>query len=309
MVHIDEHGDFPALDVLEYDRLPGGRICHLDDRERILILAGMLSGLCFGMKDQLMVIWTQGYLYVLVQLDFEFLRVYVVEFHQGPVVGLIVTIREHTLVFHLHLHGVKLHPVAAANIYCYIFGMMNLFKLFLKPIDVSALDDMRLHDIMKLTGRLQDGNNIIVLAKDKGHRVSQLQHIIADRIKLLIGWSGQADVSALTIEFHDDTIIVFDEKFNKLAHEYAAEHKLYCDATSWTTWRGFYNAIDESVQYSYNFTPESQKGTLVDMAKVITDGMVKAHRSFDSLRQVARKFDWAVPVVEYIRVYPSGDDD
>ena len=187
--------------------------------------------------------------------------------------------------------------------------MMNLFKLFLKPIDVAALEDMRLHDIMKLTGRLQDGNKIIVLAKDKGHRVSQLQHIIADRIKLLIGWSGQADVSALTIEFHDDTIIVSDEKFNKLAHEYAAEHKLYCDATSWTTWRGFYNAIDEAVQYSYNFTPESQKGTLVDMAKVITDGMVKAHRSFDSLQRVVRKFDWAIPVVEYIRVYPSGDDD
>lgn len=186
--------------------------------------------------------------------------------------------------------------------------MMNLFKLFLKPIDVSALDDMRLSDIMKLTGRLQDGNNIIVLAKDKDHRVSQLQHIIADRIKLLIGWSGQADVSALTIEFHDDTIIVSDEKFNKLAHEYAAEHKLYCVATSWTTWRGFYNAIDETVQYSYNFTPESQKGTLADMAKVITDDMVKAHRSFDSLRQVARKFDWAVPVVEYIRVYASGKD-
>lgn len=186
--------------------------------------------------------------------------------------------------------------------------MMNLFKLFLKPVDVSALDDMRLSDIMKLTGRLQDGNNIIVLAKDKGHRVSQLQHIIADRIKLLIGWSGQADVSALTIEFHDDTIIVSDEKFNKLAHEYAAEHKLYCDATSWTTWGGFYNAIDEAVQYSYNFTSESQKGTLVDMAKVITDCMVKAHRSFDSLRQVARKFDWAVPVVEYIRVYASGKD-
>ena len=40
--------------------------------------------------------------------------------------------------------------------------MMNLFKLFLKPIDVSALDDMRLHDIMKLTGRLRDGNKIIV---------------------------------------------------------------------------------------------------------------------------------------------------
>ena len=186
--------------------------------------------------------------------------------------------------------------------------MMNLFKLFLKPIDVSALDDMRLSDIMKLTGRLQDGNNIIVLAKDKGHRVSQLQHIIADRIKLLIGWSGQADVSALTIEFHDDTIIVSDEKFNKLTHEYAAEHKLYCDATAWTTWRGFYNAIDEAVQYSYNFTSESQKGTLVDMAKVITDDMVKAHRSFDSLRQVARKFDWAVPAVEYIRVYASGKD-
>ena len=29
--------------------------------------------------------------------------------------------------------------------------MMNLFKLFQKPIDVSVLDDMRLFDIMKLT--------------------------------------------------------------------------------------------------------------------------------------------------------------
>jgi hypothetical protein len=90
----------------------------------------MLPGLGFWMKDQLMVIWAQGYLYVLVQLDFEFLRVYMVELHQGPVVSLVVAIREHTLVFHLHLHGVKLHPVASANIYCYIFGMMNLFKLF-----------------------------------------------------------------------------------------------------------------------------------------------------------------------------------
>lgn len=38
--------------------------------------------------------------------------------------------------------------------------MMNLFKLFLKPIDVSTLDNMRLRDIMKLTGRLQDGDEI-----------------------------------------------------------------------------------------------------------------------------------------------------
>jgi len=184
--------------------------------------------------------------------------------------------------------------------------MMNLFKLFLKPIDVSALDDIRLHDIMKLTGRLQDGNKIIVLSKDKGHRVSQLQHIIADRIKLLIGWSGQADVSTLTLDCCG-SISVFDEEFNKMVREYATEHKLYHEVSTWTM--GCSNGIDEAVEYSYNFKPESQKGTLAEMAKVITDGMVKAHRSFDSLRQVAHKFEWAIPVVEYIRVYVSGHDD
>jgi hypothetical protein len=268
----------------------------------------MLPGLGFGMKYQLMMIGTQGYLYVLVQLDFEFLRVYVVEFHQGPVVGLVVAIREHTLVFHLHFHTVKLHLVAGANIYCYIFGMMNLFKLFLKPIDVSALDDMRLHDIMKLTGRLQDGNKIIVLVKDKGHRANQLRQLIADRLKLLIGWSGQADASALTIDSsHADSITVFDEEFNKMVREYATEHKLYNEVSSWRM--GSYDGIDETLAYSYHFKPECEKDTLADMAKVITKGIVNAHRSFDNLQRIARKFEWAIPVVEYIRTYPSGNDD
>lgn len=31
--HIDKYRYFPALDVLEYDRLAGGRIGHLGDRE------------------------------------------------------------------------------------------------------------------------------------------------------------------------------------------------------------------------------------------------------------------------------------
>ena len=186
--------------------------------------------------------------------------------------------------------------------------MINLFKLFLKPFNIASLDDMRLSDIMTLTGRLQDGNKIIVLDKDEGCRAIQLRQLIADRIKLLIGYSGQADVSALTFDIYGNTITVSDEGFNKLAREYATEHKLYCEATSWS---GFYNGngIDEAVEYSYNFKPESQKGTLAEMAKVITDGMVKAHRSFDSLRQVAQKFEWAIPVVEYIRVYGSGTDD
>jgi len=52
----------------------------------------------------------------------------------------------------MHLHGVKLHPVAGASIYCYIFGMMNLFKLFLKPFNIASLDDMRLSDIMTPNG-------------------------------------------------------------------------------------------------------------------------------------------------------------
>ena len=184
--------------------------------------------------------------------------------------------------------------------------MMNLFKLFLKPIDVSALDDMRLHDIMKLTGRLQDGNNIIVLAKDKGHRVSQLQHIIADRIKLLIGWSGQADISTLTPDCCG-SISVFDEEFNKMACEYATEHKLYNEVSSWAI--GSSNGTNDSLAYAYHFNPECQEETLADMVKVIIKGIVNAHRSFDNLQRVVRKFDWAIPVVEYIRVYPSGDDD
>lgn len=179
--------------------------------------------------------------------------------------------------------------------------MMNLFKLFLKPFDLASLDDMRLSDIMTLTGSLRDGDKIIVLDKDKGCREIQLRQLIADRIRLLIGYSGQA----VSIDIYGATITVSDKGFNKLAHEYVAEHKLYCEETSWS---GFYNGIDEAVQYSYNFNPESQKGTLAGMAKVITDGMVKAHRSFDTLRQVVRKFDWAIPVVEYIRVYASGKD-
>ena len=208
----------------------------------------------------------------------------------------------------MHLHGVKLHPVAGASIYCYIFGMMNLFKLFLKPVDVSVLDNMRLSDIMKLTGRLQDGNKIIVLDKDKGHRANQLRQLIADRLKLLIGWSGQADASALTIDSnYADSITVFEEEFNKMAHEYATEHKLYNEVSSWSM--DITNGINDALAYSYHFNPERQEDTLADMAKVITKGIVNAHRSFDNLQRVVRKFEWAIPVVEYIRVYPSGNDD
>lgn len=184
--------------------------------------------------------------------------------------------------------------------------MMNLFKLFRKPIDVPALDDMRLSDIMKLTGRLQDGNKIIVLAKDKGHRVSQLQHIIADRIKLLIGWSGQADVSTLTIDFYG-SISVFDEEFNKMVREYATEHKLYHEVSNWAF--GTSNGINDTLAYAYHFNPECQEETLAGMVKVIIKGIVNAHRSFDNLQQVVREFEWAVPVVEYIKAYPSGNDE
>lgn len=184
--------------------------------------------------------------------------------------------------------------------------MMNLFKLFLKPFNIASLDDMRLSDIMTLTGRLQDGNKIIVLDKDEGCRAIQLRQLIADRIKLLIGYSGQADVSALTFDIYGNTITVSDEGFNKLAREYATEHKLYCDKSSWMS-SG--NDIDEAVQYSYSFKPESQEGTLADMSKVITRDIVHAHRSFDNLQRIVRNFEWAIPVVEYIRVYGSGTDD
>lgn len=186
--------------------------------------------------------------------------------------------------------------------------MMNLFKLFLKPIDVTALDDMRLSDIMKLTGRLRDGNKIIVLDKDKGHRANQLRQLITDRLKLLIGWSGQADVSALTFDSNcADSITVFEEAFNKMVREYATEHKLYHEVSSWAM--GTSNGINDTLAYSYHFNPNNQEDTLANMVKVITKGIVNAHRSFDNLQRIARNFEWAIPVVEYIRVYPSGDDD
>lgn len=186
--------------------------------------------------------------------------------------------------------------------------MMNLFKLFLKPIDVTALDDMRLFDIMKLTGRLRDGNKIIVLDKDKGHRANQLRQLITDRLKLLIGWSGQADVSALTIDNnYADSITVFDEEFNKMVREYASEHKLYHEVSSWVM--NISNGINDTLAYSYHFNPENQEDTLANMVKVITKGIVNAHRSFDNLQRIVRNFEWAIPVVEYIRVYPSGNDD
>lgn len=268
-------------------------------------MAGMLAGLGFWMKYQLVVIGAQGYLQILVQLDFEFLRIYMVELHQGPVVSLVGAIREQAAIFHMHFHTVKLHPVAAANIYCYIFSMMNLFKLFLKPIDVHALDGIRLSEIMKLTGRLRDGDKIIVLDSDKGRRATQLRQLIADRLKLLIGWSGQVDASALTIACCD-SITVVNEEFNKRTREYATEHKLYHES-SWAI--GLFNGINDTLAYSYHFNPDNQEDTLADMAKVITKGIVNAHRSFDNLQRIVQKFEWAIPVVEYIRVYPSGNDD
>ena len=198
--------------------------------------------------------------------------------------------------------------------------MMNLFKLLFKPIDVTALDDIRLSDIMKLTGRLRDGSKIIVLDKDKGHRANQLRQLIADRLKLLIGWSGQADVSALTIDSNcADSITVFEEEFNKMVREYATEHKLFYELSSWPACfynatdeirpSDIYNAIDNPLASSYHFNPECQEDTLVGMAKVIAKGLVNAHRSFDNLQRVVRNFKWAVPVVEYIRTYPSGNDE
>lgn len=208
----------------------------------------------------------------------------------------------------MHFHTVKLYPVAGATIYCYIFGMMNLFKLFLKPIDVSALDDMRLSDIMKLTGRLRDGDKIILLDKDKARRMTCLRQLIADRLKLLIGWSGQADVSALTFDTDTaESITVFDAEFNKRAIEYATEHKLYYEQTSWTM--GSYNGIHDTLVYAYHFNPEIQKDTLSTAAKTITKGLVNAHRSFSNLQQAVQKFEWAIPVVEYVRIFPSGNDD
>lgn len=186
--------------------------------------------------------------------------------------------------------------------------MTNLFKFFTKPIEVSALDHWPMHEIMKLTGRLQDDNKIIVLDKDKGQRANQLRHLIVDRIKLLVGWSGQADASALTIDSNNaDSITVFDEEFNKMVREYATEHKLFHEVSAWRM--DSYNGIDGTLAYSCHFKPECEKDTLADMAKVITKGIVNAHRSFDNLQRIVREFEWAVPVVEYIRVYPSGNDD
>lgn len=183
---------------------------------------------------------------------------------------------------------------------------MNLFKFFTKPIDVLEFDDMCLSNIMKLTGRLRYGDKIIVLDKDKRHRMFQLQLLIIERIKLIIGVSGQVDVSTLTIIDERDSIMVFDEEFNKRACEYATDHKLYYELL---TWPDIYNGIYDTLSYSYHFKPESQEETLANMAKKITEDIVNVHRTFNNLQQIVQKFEWAIPVVEYIRVYPRGKDE
>lgn len=184
--------------------------------------------------------------------------------------------------------------------------MMNLFKLFLKPIDVTALDDMRLHDIMKLTGRLQDGNKIIVLAKDKGHRVSQLRELIVKRIKALIGWSGQVDVSTLSIE-NAGLISIIPIEFNKTVGDYTVENKIYRESSAWFTAPGD-NVIRDTLVYSYQSNPCNNYDTLGSVVKSVIKDIVRAQRTFDNLQLVINDYKWAIPVVDYIRVGTTGND-
>lgn len=184
--------------------------------------------------------------------------------------------------------------------------MMNLFKLFLKPIDVTALDDMRLSDIMKLTGRLQDGNIIIALDKDKGHRENQLRELIVKRIKALIGWSGQVDVSTLSIE-NAGLISIIPIEFNKTVGDYTVENKIYRESSAWFTAPGD-NVIRDTLLYSYQSNPCNNDDTLGSVVKSVIKDIVRAQRTFDNLQLVINDYKWAIPVVDYIRVGTTGND-
>ncbi len=222
-----------------------------------------------------------------------------VELHEGPVVGLVGTIWEHTLIFHLQLHAVKLHPVAASNICCYIFRMMNIFNFFSKPIEMTELDNWPIVEILKLKGQLVDDAKTIHLPKDKTSRKVELEHIVANRLKWLIGCNNQIDVSGICVDVDcAGFITVYDKIFNQAVEQFSSENKVYRADAGWCE----SNIIGARLKYRFCFDPSTCSDSISEMARHIIEQLGYQHESFNRLKQVIDEYQWAIPVVDHIRV-------
>lgn len=265
----------------------------------------MLSRLCIGVKDQFVVVRAEWYLQILVQLDFEFPRIYMVELHQGPVVGLVGTIWKHALIFHLQLHAVKLYPVAAPNICCYIFRMMNIFNFFFKPIEIKELDNWPVVEILKLKGKLLDDMKTIYLPKDKTSRKVQLEHMVADRLKWIIGCNNHVDASGICVDVDcAGFITVYNKNFNQAVEQFSSENKVLRAGADWCET----NIIDERLKYRFSFDASQCSDSISEMARYIIEQLGYYHESFNRLKQVIYEYQWAIPVVDHIRVIDRCND-
>ena len=184
--------------------------------------------------------------------------------------------------------------------------MITLIEKLRKPLNVADLDEMRLCDIMKLRRRICDGNIIINLDDDIVRREHQLRELIVKRIKALIGWSGQVDVSTLSIE-NTGLISIIPIEFNKTVGDYIVENKIYREGSTWST-DSAYNVIRDTLVYSYQSNPCNNDDTLESVVKSVIKDIARAQRTFDNLRLVINDYKWAIPVVDYIRVGTTGND-
>ena len=184
--------------------------------------------------------------------------------------------------------------------------MITLIEKLRKPLHVAVLDEMRLRDIMKLRRHICDGHIIINLDDDIVHREHQLRELIVKRIKAIIGWSGQVDVSTLSIE-NNGLISIIPTEFNKTVGEYTVENKIYRESSTWFSGLAD-NVSKDTLVYSYQSNPCNNDETLEAVAKSVIKDIVRAQRTFNNLQLVINDYKWAIPVVDYIRVGTTGND-
>lgn len=183
--------------------------------------------------------------------------------------------------------------------------MMNIFNFFFKPIEMTELDNWPIVEILKLKGQLIDGTKTIHLPKDKTSRKVNLEHIVADRLKWVIGCNNQADVSGICVDVDcAGFITVYDKIFNQAVEQFSRENKLFRAGSDWYE----SNIIDERLKSRFVFDPSQCSDSISEMASYIVEQLGYLHESFNGLKQVIYEYRWVIPVVNYIRVNDRCDD-
>lgn len=183
--------------------------------------------------------------------------------------------------------------------------MMNIFNFFFKPIEITELDNWPIVEILKLKGQLLDGTKTIHLPKDKTSRKVKLEHIVADRLKWVIGCNNQADASGICVEVDcAGFITVYDKIFNQEIEQFSDENKLFRAGSDWYE----SNIINERLKSRFVFDPSQCSDSISEMASYIIKQLGYLHESFNGLKQVIYEYRWAIPVVNYIRVNDRCND-